>query len=329
MTSKQYRNSPVQRKPPLQQQPNPKPKLPSCQKSLSSSKNPFYSISDLLKLKDKCTDMPKNCTIPAELAVPKTSIAILRKPNVDSMESYQRNVQSLMNKISPENFESITEKLTATIATAMENLPDPMKFLTNVVETIFEKAVREFRYAESYSQLCVSLSQKLPQQDGADFKKLLLNKCQEEFETQPREPPSSDTSVLELEDIRSRLAERNNGVPQFIGALFLHGLISEKIIHYCLRTLLTLQEPDLTKFASLLTLIGKTLDHPKAKILMDAYFVKIETLSQNKAISMRVRFKLIDVVELRRNHWQSKKSLPIPPPVKSEVNKQVNLQEGR
>jgi len=160
-------------------------------------------------------------------------------------------------------------------------------------------------------------------------KKLLLNKCQEEFETQPREP-TPDDSGLDVEEIRSRLNDRNNGVPQFIGALFLHGLISEKIIHYCLRTLLTLQEPDLLKFASLLTLIGKTLDHPKAKILMDAYFVKIETLRQNKAISMRVRFKMCDVVDLRRNHWQSKKSsMPIPPPVKSEVNKQVNLQEGR
>jgi translation initiation factor 4G len=273
--------------------------------------------------------MPKDCTIPAELAVPKSPIsAILRKPNADSMESYQRNVLSLMNKISPENFQSITEKLTATIATAMENLPDSMKFLTSVVETIFEKAVREFRYAESYSQLCVSLSQTLPLKDGAAFKKLLLNKCQEEFETPPREP-TPDDSGLDVEEIRARLADRNNGVPQFIGALFLHGLISEKIIHYCLRTLLTFQEPDLLKFASLLTLIGKTLDHPRAKILMDAYFVKIETISQNKAISMRLRFKLIDVVDLRRNHWQSKKSMPIPPPVKSEVNKQVNLQEGR
>jgi translation initiation factor 4G len=235
-----------------------------------------------------------------------------------------------MNKISPENFQSITEKLTATIATAMENLPDPIKFLTSVVETIFEKAVREFRYAESYSQLCVTLSQALPQKDGAAFKKLLLNKCQEEFETQPREPTAADdTSGLDVEEIRARLADRNNGVPQFIGALFLHGLISEKIIHYCLRTLLTLQEPDILKFASLLTLIGKTLDHPKAKILMDAYFAKIETITQNKAISMRLRFKLCDVVDLRRNHWQSKKSMPMPPPVKSEVNKQVNLQEGR
>jgi len=328
MTSKQqYRNSPVQRKPPIQQPPNPKLSL-SCQKS-TKNPSPSYSISFLLKIKNNCTDIPKDCTIPAELAVPKAPIAIFRKPKEDSIESYQRNVQSLMNKISPENFQSITEKLTVTIATAMENLPDPIIFLTNVVETIFEKAVREFRYAESYSQLCVSLSQSLPLSDGAVFKKLLLNKCQLEFETQPHEiNPTKDTSGLDAEEIRVRLADRNNGVPQFIGALFLHGLISEKIIHYCLRTLLTLQETDLMKFASLLTLIGKTLDHPKAKILMDAYFVKIETLAKNPGISTRMRFKLCDVVDLRRNHWQSKKGLPIPP-VKSEVNKQVNVQEGR
>jgi len=331
MTSKQqYRNSPVKRKPP-KQQPNPKLSL-SCQKSTSKNPAPSYSVSFLLKLKDNCTDMPKDCSIPAELAVPKATNAanaMFKKPKQDSMESYQRVVLSLMNKISPENFQSITEKLTATIATAMENLPDPTKFLTSVVETIFEKAVREFRYAESYSQLCVSLSQSLPLSDGAAFKKLLLNKCQLEFETQPNERTSThDTTGLDAEEIRSRLADRNNGVPQFIGALFLHGLISEKIIHYCLRTLLTLSETDLMKFASLLILIGKTLDHPKAKILMDAYFVKIDTLSKNPTISTRIRFKLCDVVDLRRNHWQTKKGLPIPP-VKSEVNKQVNVQEGR
>jgi translation initiation factor 4G len=232
-----------------------------------------------------------------------------------------------MNKLSPENFQSITEKLTATIASAMETLPDPIKFLTSVVETIFEKAVREFRYAESYSQLCVSLSQKLPQRDGAAFKKLLLNKCQLEFET-PKEITSSDFNGIDPEEIKNRQADRNNGVPQFIGALFLHGLISEKIIHYCLRTLLTPNnESNLLKFASLLILIGKTIDHPKARILMDAYFVKIDTLSKSKTISTRIRFKLCDVVDLRHNNWQSKKMQILP--IKSDVNKQVNVQEGR
>jgi translation initiation factor 4G len=281
-----------------------------------------------LQFKDKCTDVPVGIKIPPDLAVAKPHKAVLAKPNVDSIESFQRNIQSLMNKISPENFQSISEKLAITIKSAMDTLPDPGKFLMSVVEVIFEKAVRESRYAASYSQLCVELSQNLPQKNGVSFKQLLLHKCQLEFESSPQlETTPSLSSSLDPEEIKNRLTERNNGVPQFIGALFLHGLISEKIIHYCLRTLLSTDETDLLKFAALMTLIGKTIDLPKAKILMDAYFAKMESLTKNKAISTRVRFKLTDVVDLRNNHWQSKR-LQIPP-IKSEVNKQLNVQEGR
>lgn len=36
---------------------------------------------------------------------------------------------------------------------------------------------------------------------------------------------------------------------------------------------------------------------------MDQYFLRIERLSQNKAISSRVRFMLRDVCEMRKNNW--------------------------
>jgi len=251
----------------------------------------------------------------------------------DSVESFQRNIQSFMNKLSPENFPSVSEKLKVAIASGMDTLSDPDTFLTSVVEVIFEKAVRESRYAESYSQLCVFLSQNLPAKGNtSSFKKLLLNKCQMEFETtKPTTPttPSSTapTSEMDLEELRNRISDRNNGVPQFIGALFLHGLISEKIIHYCLRTLLSTSETDLLKFASLMTLIGRTIDHPKARVLVDTYFVMIDSLSKNPILSLRIRFKLTDLRELRANNWQSRKGLQLPTPVmKSDINKQVNVQ---
>jgi len=156
-----------------------------------------------------------------------------------------------------------------------------------------------------------------------------------EFETKSplTSTPSLSTTTpteLDLEELHNRLTERNNGVPQFIGALFLHGLITEKIIHYCLRTLLlTTNENDLLKFASLMTLIGKTIDHPKAKVLVDAYFVKIESLRNNSTIlTNRIRFKLSDLKELRDNNWLPRK-LQLPPVKSDHINKQLNVQEGR
>jgi len=304
----------------------------SQQKQNQRKENPrkSYTVSFLLQLKDRCTEIPTGCSIPVELVVsPKPVQPGKRnlKPSLDSLATFQRNVQSLMNKISPENFQSVSQKLESTIALGMDTLSDPVNFLSSVVEVIFEKAVREFRYAESYSQLCVFLSQTLPEKENTSFKKLLLHKCQMEFETSP---PPTPTTGLDEEEIRNRQQDRNNGVPQFLGALFLHGLISEKIIHYCLKTLLTNIEIDLLKFAALMTLIGHSIDHPKAKVLMDVYFVRIEGLSQNKTLPMRIRFKLIDLLDLRRNHWQSKKGVQLlPPPVKSDIHKQSNVQEGR
>jgi len=248
---------------------------------------------------------------------------------VDSLETYQRNVQSLLNKLSLDNFQSIAGKLRDSMVTAMESLEDAEKFLSFVVETIFEKAVREPRYVASYSQLCVYLSQNHPQ--SASFKRQLLQKCQQEFEFPPT--INSQTSPgLDPEELQNRITTRNNGVPLFIGTLFLQGLISEKIIHYCLRSLLTLDENNLQKFAALLTLIGKTIDHPKAKNLIDAYFVKIESFKKNPNLSTRIRFVLLNVTDLRKNLWVDKKhqiQVISTVGIKSDVIKQVNVQEGR
>jgi translation initiation factor 4G len=288
--------------------------------------NRTYSVAFLLKFQPSCLEVPRNSQIPPELAVERRQTAGGKKPtNTDSVESFHRNVVSLTNKLTNENFQSISEKIEMTITSALETLPDPGAFLGAVVEVIFEKAVREPRFADTYSQLCVSLAEIPPTKNGISFKKLLLHKCQQEFESPPQTLESS--GCLDPEEIKNRLTDRNNGVPQCIGALFLRGLISEKIIHYCLRTLLTVNEADLLKFGSLMTLIGKTIDHPKARVLMDAYFAKIETMTKDKTISTRTRFKLSDVIDLRNNNWQSKR-LQIPP-IKSEVNKGLNVQEGR
>lgn len=124
------------------------------------------------------------------------------------------------------------------------------------------------------------------------------------------------------------MTDRNNGVPRFIGALYLHGIIAEKIIHYCLKTLLISDEHAILKFAALMTLIGKILDKPKAKVLMDAYFAKLIIISQDKSISTRVRFILCDVIDLRKNNWNPKRQMQVLN-VKVEPHKQLNTQEGR
>jgi len=289
----------------------------------------YYSITQLLQYKANYTQLPTNCQIPEELVEKNVPNFLKKEKMVDSVEMYQRNIQSLLNKLTLDNFQSIAGKLRDAITTAMESSEDAQKFLSFVVEVIFEKAVREPRYVASYSQLCVYLSENFIQ--SASFKRQLLQKCQQEFESPPT--INSQTSPgLEPEELQNRINTRNNGVPLFIGTLFLQGLITEKIIHHCLRTLLTPDENNLHKFAALLTLIGKTIDHPKAKNLINAYFVNIESFTKNPNLSMRIRFVLLDVVDLRKNLWVNKKQqiqVISTVGIKSDVIKQVNVQEGR
>jgi len=116
-----------------------------------------------------------------------------------------------------------------------------------------------------------------------------------------------------VEEARNKLISRNQGVPKFIGSLFLCGLLTERIVHECLRNLLlTLDESDLNNFASLMTTVGKSIDYPKASQLMDAYFLNIEALSTNKAVSSRTRFKLRDLIDLRKNRWAPKRPTVVP-----------------
>jgi len=303
-------------------------------------KKRVYSVDYLLQFQNNCTKLPSGSSVPAELLKPVQraifpikSIRKETRPPMESEETLFRNIQSLLNKLTHENSKTIAEKLEVSIITAIESLSDPVNFIRKVVDLIFEKGVLEPRYSEEYCLLIVTLSSSLPPIEEESFKKLFLRKCQMEFETK-KVIPSSDGSITDpeqlvaLEEARNRMTDRNNGVPRFIGALYLHGIIAEKIIHYCLKTLLITDEHAILKFAALMTLIGKTLDNAKAKVLVDAYFAKLNNISQDKSLPTRVRFILSDVIELRKNNWIPKRKMQILN-VKVEPRKQLNTQEGR
>uniref|UniRef100_A0A6B2L8I1 MIF4G domain-containing protein n=1 Tax=Arcella intermedia TaxID=1963864 RepID=A0A6B2L8I1_9EUKA len=159
------------------------------------------------------------------------------------------------------------------------------------------------------------------------FKRLLLERCKEEFETKhhiPEAAPEADIHTkIAVDEARNKLKQRSLGVPKFIGSLFLSGLAPEAIVHCCLVTLLTNpDESDLINFEALMTTIGKRIDQPKAEKLMEAYFAKVEDYSKHPAFSSRIRFKLLDLLDLRKHKWEPKRPLAKPKTIE-EVHKDV------
>ena len=99
---------------------------------------------------------------------------------------------------------------------------------------------------------------------------------------------------------------------RFIGELFKLSMLTEGIMHDCINRLLKIEsdEENLECLCKLLTTIGKDIDTEKAAKNMKDHFEKLEKIIGKKAksvvkeplvpISSRIRFMILDVIELRQ-----------------------------
>lgn len=120
----------------------------------------------------------------------------------------------------------------------------------------------------------------------------------------------------EREDKRLKARRRMLGNIRFIGELYKKSMLTERIMHECIKKLLgEYQKPDeedVEALCKLMSTIGRIIDHHKAKEHIDAYFRRMENLSNNSKLSARIRFMLKDVIELRRNGWQERRKVDKP-----------------
>ncbi|KAK2503904.1 hypothetical protein MC885_002155 [Smutsia gigantea] len=156
-----------------------------------------------------------------------------------------------------------------------------------------------------------------------NFRKLLLNRCQKEFEKDKADDdvfekkqkeleaastPEERTRLHdELEEAKDKARRRSIGNIKFIGELFKLKMLTEAIMHDCVVKLLkNHDEESLECLCRLLTTIGKDLDFEKAKPRMDQYFNQMEKIVKERKTSSRIRFMLQDVIDLRLIHKEAK-----------------------
>eukprot|EP00210_Caulerpa_lentillifera_P005026 g4800.t1 len=229
-------------------------------------------------------------------------------------EKRQKTFKGLLNKLTPDNFEKMFEKFKEI------EISDP-KTLRGLIDQIFDKALIETTFCPLYSDLCKLLTTEMPEfEEEGDkrritFRRLLLNKCQAEYEkgdaaARAEKNAKDENATISEEDRMEKLALakkerfRSLGNMQFIGFLFKKGMLTEKIIHNCILDLLREDEnpkpEDIECLCKLVCTVGELL--PKDKNL-DAYFSRIDRLSKNKKLETRHRFMLIDLIELRDRRW--------------------------
>ncbi|XP_016103622.1 eukaryotic translation initiation factor 4 gamma 1a isoform X11 [Sinocyclocheilus grahami] len=254
-----------------------------------------------------------------------------------------RRVRSVLNKLTPQMFQQLMKQVT-------ELSIDTEERLKGVIDLIFEKAISEPNFSVAYANMCRCLmGLKVPTSDKpgvtVNFRKLLLNRCQKEFEKDQDDDEIFEQKQKELdaaaeEEERQRLKEeleeaknkarrRSLGNIKFIGELFKLKMLTEPIMHDCIVKLLkNHDEESLECLCRLLSTIGKDLDFEKAKPRMDQYFHQMEKIIKDRKTSSRIRFMLQDVLDLRKNNWVPRRGDQGPKTI-DQIHKEAELEEHR
>ncbi|ETN42001.1 uncharacterized protein HMPREF1541_03940 [Cyphellophora europaea CBS 101466] len=248
-------------------------------------------------------------------------------------ETVQRKVKAALNKMTPEKFERIADQI-LTIAAQSKDESDG-RTLRQVIQLTFEKATDEAHWASMYAMFCrkmlESMSVDIKDENVKDkngnvvtggnlFRKYLLNRCQEEFERgwkvnlPARKEGESEEAVMMSDEYYEAMAakRRGLGLVKFIGELFKLQMLTERIMHECVKKLVDYEglpdEAEIESLTSLLKTIGKQLDDPSSKgaARMDIYFERIKTTMEMPELPSRLKFMLLDIIDLRKNGWISK-----------------------
>ncbi|KAH9813231.1 hypothetical protein DFH28DRAFT_364266 [Melampsora americana] len=273
----------------------------------------------------------------------------------DSPEMVNRKVRALLNKLTLDKFESISDQVIEW-ANKSEKENDG-RILRQVIALIFEKATDEAHWSEMYAKLCRKLMEKLSPEvkdenvldtagnkvhGGQLFRKYLLNRCQEDYErgwskrdelAAAAAGKAADDAVKQAANEKSRAeaeavgketvkeaeilsdeyyaaqkAKRQGlGLVRFIGELFKLNMLTERIMHECVKKLLSNiedpEEEDIESLCRLMMTVGKMLDHEKANSHMNVYFTRMVTMAQSNNLSSRAKFMIQDVIDTRNNHW--------------------------
>ncbi|KAL2872525.1 putative eukaryotic translation initiation factor subunit eIF-4F [Aspergillus lucknowensis] len=246
----------------------------------------------------------------------------------------QRKVKAALNKMTPENFERISGQILEIVSQSKDESDG--RTLRQVIQLTFEKATDEAHWASIYAKFCKrmleSMSPEIKDENirdkngnvvagGSLFRKYLLNRCQEEFErgwkvNLPPKPEgvTEEAAMMSDEYYAAAAAKRRGlGLVKFIGELYKLGMLTERIMHECVKKLVDYEgvpeEAEVESLTSLLRTIGASLDaSEKGPAMMDAYFHRINLMMQTPELPSRLRFMLMDIIDLRNSRWQSKDS---------------------
>jgi len=249
----------------------------------------------------------------------------------ESAEAVERKVKALLNELTMEHFASISDQIIA-LANKSEKGRDGrtlFQVVELIFEKATDDATFPEMYARLCRKMMEQISPKV-QNDGIKdsegkpfaggnlFRKYLLNRCQEDFErgwvakettaAAAATKATADQAVKEANEkskggekselysdeyyAAAKAKRRGLGLIRFVGELFNLQMLTERIMHECVRKFLgnveNPEEEEIESLCKLLTTVGSLLDTRKARAHLDVYFSRMRELTKNKNVNARM-----------------------------------------
>jgi translation initiation factor 4G len=259
----------------------------------------------------------------------------------NSVEFVDRKVKALLNKLTLEKFESISKQILEWANRSVNETDGHtlIQVIKLVFEKATDEATWSEMYARLCRFLMERISPDVRDdsirnnQDGKPiaggnlFRKYLLNRCQEDFErgwSVKEAANAAAASKAEQDKAAADAAEkagggeevlyspeyyaaqkakrRGLGLVKFIGELFKLQMLTERIMHECIKKLLSNvenpEEEEIESLCKLLATVGQTLDNAKARGHMDIYFSRMKELASGGKISSRIQFMILVCISI-------------------------------
>ncbi|XP_058825642.1 eukaryotic translation initiation factor 4 gamma 3-like isoform X2 [Topomyia yanbarensis] len=262
-----------------------------------------------------------------------------------------KKFRSVLNKLTPDNFNVLVEQVKTYEIDTEERLDGCIKIL-------FEKAIMEPNFTDTYVQMCKEIGSIIKistgdNQQAADFKRKLITQCQKEFEKhhtdkeqnaneiEETKKKANEETTEEAEDLQFELEEKDIkirrralGTIRFIGELFKHKLLTHKIMYSCINILLSedmLDEETLECLCKLLTTIGGRMEQECDPNGLQYCFDRLQEIADKKStlqVCSRIRFMILDIMDLRKNNWQPRRAAAAPKTME-QIQKEVESEENK
>ncbi|TMW63915.1 hypothetical protein Poli38472_014620 [Pythium oligandrum] len=240
--------------------------------------------------------------------------------DTNTTEVALKEAKSILNKLSIEKFDKLSNQL---IEVAVRHVD----VLSGVIEMVISKAQQEWHFSTMYAELCSKIAQtempaialdenEVAQDTHKLFRKLLLSRCQKEFEVTPSKEGLDDLPEDERLEKELILKRATLGHIRFVGELYIQRMLSARIMHECIQRLFgDLTKPDeesLECLCKLLTTIGQKLetsakDQGEVDLVLKYYTVIKQLAGDSERLCTRVRFMLQDLLDLRKNKWVARR----------------------